>query len=83
MVKLPHSKHTSILLDICHHYIDSSLFFLSIFKAEFKITNGNFQITNQLTNSAIPLKINCWNTDKKISYPAIHIYICLLFHFDF
>ena len=26
MVTLPHSKHTSDLLDICHHHIDSHLF---------------------------------------------------------
>ena len=26
MVELPHSKHTSVLLEICHHHIDSRLF---------------------------------------------------------
>ena len=57
MDELPHPKHTSVLLDICHHHTDSGLFFLNFSKVEFKFNNGTFQINNHLTNSAIPLKI--------------------------
>ena len=39
MVKLPHPKHTNVLLDICHHHTDSNLFS----KVEFKLNNGTFQ----------------------------------------
>ena len=57
MDKLPHPKHTSVLLDICHHHIDLHLFSKAFSQVEFKLNNGTFRIINHIKNSAIPLKI--------------------------
>ena len=83
MDKLPHPKHTSVLLNICHHHTDSHLFSNVFFKVEFKLKDGTFQIINHLKNSAFPLKIAF--IDKKNNY-HIQLFIFLFvnfFHFDF
>ena len=43
MVKLPHSKHTSVLLDICHHHIDSRLFSEAFSKLSLNLTMEHFK----------------------------------------
>ena len=43
MVILPHFKHTSVLLDICHHYIDSRLFSEAFSKSRLKLTMNPFK----------------------------------------
>ena len=57
MVKLPHSKHTSVLLDICLHHIDLRLFSKAFSNLSLNLTMEPFKIINHLTNSAIQLKI--------------------------
>ena len=38
-----YQAHKCVLLDICHHYIDSRLL-SKAFKIEFKLNNGIFQM---------------------------------------
>ena len=85
MDKLPHPKHTSVLLDICHHHTDSHLFSKAFSKLILNLTMEPFKVWNHLKNSAIPLKITILNIDKINNY---HIqlfisFICLIFHFNF
>ena len=53
MVKLPHSKHTSVLLDICHHHIDSHLFSKAFYKLSLYLTMEPFknQTSYKFSNS--------------------------------
>ena len=80
MIKLPHSKHTSVLLDICHHHIDSRLFSKAFSKLRME-WNGTFQIINHLTNSAIQLKITFLNIDKKKTITISSYSYFLFVHF--
>ena len=43
MVKLPHSKHTSVLLDIRNHHIDSRLFSKAFSKLRLNLTMEPFK----------------------------------------
>ena len=43
MDKLPHLKHTSVLLDICHHHTDSHLFSKAFSKLSLNLTMEPFK----------------------------------------
>ena len=73
---------TSFLTHQCFTCYLSSLYwfafiFKSILKVEVKLKNDTFKIINNLTNSAIPLKITFTNLDKKaIIISAYSYFIC-------
>ena len=43
MDQLPHPQHTSVLLDICHHHIDSRLFSKAFSKLSLNLTMESFK----------------------------------------
>ena len=47
MVKLPLSKHTSVLLDICHHHVDSRLFSEAFSKLSWNLTMEPFKLSGR------------------------------------
>ena len=57
MDKLPHPKHTSVLLDICHQHTDWGLFSKAFPKLGLNLTMEPFKLTTILQIPAIPLKI--------------------------
>ena len=85
MVKLPLSKHTSVLLDICHHHIDSRLFSLAFSKLSWNLTMEPFKWSIILQIQLIHWRLPSRTYIKKNNYhmQLFICFICLFFHFDF
>ena len=83
MVKVPHSKHTSVLLDSCHHYIDLCLFSKTFPKFRLKLT---MELSNNQSSYKFNYSIEDYLLENglKTNYhiQLFIFFICLFFHFD-
>ena len=77
-IEMPHFKYNSVLLDICHHYMDSCLFSKAFQKLSL---NLNLSKINDLTKLAIPLKNTLQNIiEIQLSCSDIHkFYLFVVF----